>query len=642
MTAPVTGWTLSSNLLVNGDFSDGTTGWKFPSACFAIDPATPAPNGAASIELSNPATCTKNALAAVNSLIVSGGEIYTLSGQLKTENIAGANSTPGVMFDLFDYCDSPVTKGTTDWTTTTLQHVPVQSGGATVVKLQTYDKVLTGNAWFANISLQQEIPPPLQVFLLYPNYRGLMFSDQSQVASMDLVVTPPAGTSLSSLRVVINALDAGGDTVASQTFTPKSAEFTAALDMTSLPPGTYQVAGTLEDSRGNVLIAQSPYAIVKLDASLRSGMKAWIDPANLAHFIDGNPHFVLGIYDTTGYSTNPAYYAERLAAIAEAPVNMIINYAITNARTQAITAYTTAMKQFGITFLPDVQPFYTGAGNFPTNVANEFGTYDQDQLISDYASTLSSDPGVVGYYVQDEPPISAQPKTFHQYGLIKANDPSGFNLAMVDDPHLPFWKDTVDVLGVDPYPIAHASGNDLAEVAYSTRAAFQAGHGSRPVWTVIQFFQMNMESAWPTQQQLHDMSWMAIVEGATGLFYWSYGARTRVGEGSGRARGALPGIDQRDLRDQIPGAGVAQPRRPGDHCQLRRRLRVHQDQGRGRRNPLPVLVQLHRVGCHPRVHACATRGQHYRLRHRSQHCARHQYDFFRDIPALPGARPSHQ
>ena len=28
-------------------------------------------------------------------------------------------------------------------------------------------------------------------------------------------------------------------------------------------------------------------------------MKAWIDPANRAHFLDGNPHFVLGIYDTT-------------------------------------------------------------------------------------------------------------------------------------------------------------------------------------------------------------------------------------------------------------------------------------------------------------------------------------------------------
>src|SRR5208337_4439653 len=358
----------------------------------------------------------------------------------------------------------------------------------------------------------------------YPNYRGLMFSDQSQVASLDLTVNPPAGISLSSLQVEISATDAGGNIVASQTFTPESAEFTGTLDMTSLPPGTYQVGGTIEDSSGNVLMAQSPYAIVKLNASARSGMKAWIDPANLAHFIDGNPHFVLGIYDTTQYSLSPAYYTPRLAAIAQAPINMIINYYITNASTQAVAAYTTAMKQFGMTFLPDVAGFYSNSPNFPAGIVKEFGTKDQDTLTSDYAAALSPDSGVVGYYVQDEPAIGVQPETFHQYSLIKAADPSGFNLAVLARPlDLPFWKDTADVLGVDPYPIAYPSGNNLAEVADWTRAAYQAGHGARPVWTVIQFFQMDLESAWPTQQQLHDMSWMAIVEGATGLFYWEYG-----------------------------------------------------------------------------------------------------------------------
>ncbi len=32
-------------------------------------------------------------------------------------------------------------------------------------------------------------------------------------------------------------------------------------------------------------------------------------------------------------------------------------------------------------------------------------------------------------------------------------------------------------------------------------------------------------SSWPTEQQLHDMSWMAIAEGASGVFYWSHGIR---------------------------------------------------------------------------------------------------------------------
>ena len=512
--------------MVNGDFSQGTAGWSYPSNCFAIDPTTLAPNGAASLVMSDSAACGNATPVAVNSLKVSGGEVYTLSGQVKTEDFVGTNSIAGAVFFLYDFARSPIFKGTTDWTNVTVQHVSIPAGKTASLRLQTYDPVDSGSAWFANLSLQQEIPPGLQMFMLYPNYRGLMFSDQSQVASFDLTVTPPAGTSLASLQIEIDALDAGGNIMASQTFAPTATEFTGTLDLSALAAGTYQLAGKLEDSGGNVLMTQSAYAVVKLDASARAGMKAWIDQANRAHFLDGKAHFVLGIYDTTQYSLREAFWVPELAAIALAPINLMINYYITNAPTQAIAAYTSAMKQFGMVFLPDMSGYYTGGPNWPIGVAKEFGTNDPDQLTTDYVSAFTANPGVAGYYVQDEPAVTVQPRTFHQYSLIKAAEPAGFNFAAIDRPlDLPFWRDTVDVLGVDPYPIVRASGNDLAEVADWTRAAYQAGHGARPVWTVIQFFQGDLESAWPTQQQLHDMSWMAIVEGATGLLYWEYGLR---------------------------------------------------------------------------------------------------------------------
>jgi hypothetical protein len=67
--------------------------------------------------------------------------------------------------------------------------------------------------------------------------------------------------------------------------------------------------------------------------------------------------------------------------------------------------------------------------------------------------------------------------------------------------------------------------NYIAEVGDWTRMAVQAVHASRPVWTVIQFYQATAIASWPTEQQLHDMSWMAIAEGASGVFYWSHGMR---------------------------------------------------------------------------------------------------------------------
>ena len=526
LTAPPVPSTLGPNILTNGNFAAGTAGWTNLATCFAIDPTTLAPNGAATLEMSLSTTC--DAPIAVSSKVPSGAT-YTFSGQIMTDDVM-SSTVPGAgaYATLYFASNSPIVNGTTAWQTFQYQHIVIPSTqGPTDVRLQTYDPVTTGYAWFANISVQQEIPPGLQTFLLYPNYRGLMFSDQSQAVSMDLIVTPPQGTVLSGLQVELNASDVNGNTVAGDIFSAAT-EFTGSLDLTGLPDGTYSVVGKLEDTSGNVLMEQTRYTIVKLDASLRAGMKAYIDPANNAHFLDGNPHFVFGIYDTTDYSNLPSYYTAELAAIAQAPINMMINYYVANSPTSAIKAYVTAMQPFGITFLPDLQGFYTGSSIFPTANAKEFGTDDPDLLTTDYVSTFASNPGVVGYYVQDEPPITEQPQTFHQYGLVKAADPAGFTFAVINQPTtVGMWRDTVDVLGVDPYPIVYAnpSTDNLAEVADWTRDTYQAVHGARPVWTVIQFFQADLESAWPTEQQLHDMSWMAIVEGATGLFYWEYGLR---------------------------------------------------------------------------------------------------------------------
>ena len=163
-------------------------------------------------------------------------------------------------------------------------------------------------------------------------------------------------------------------------------------------------------------------------------MKAWIDPANLAHFIDGNPHFVLGIYDTTDYSDSPAYYTNELAAIAQAPINMIINYYITNAPTQAIIAYTTAMKQFGIAFLPDVAAFYTGSCGMADRCCQRVRNQESGHAGFRLRSGIVVRPRRGWLLHQDEPAITRQPETFHQYGLIKASDPSGFTYAVLNTP----------------------------------------------------------------------------------------------------------------------------------------------------------------------------------------------------------------
>ncbi len=364
LMTPAVGVTLAPNSLENGDFSDGTSGWKFLPKCFSLDPTTLAPNGAVSMKLNDPATCNHANPSAVNSVKAQGGGYYTVSAQIMTENFVSSNAAAGVRLLLTGAGAAPRINGTTAWTTSTFQHAAVAEGKTGIFEVANYGYPKpSGAAWFANLTMQQELPPPLTTFLLYPNYRGLMFSDQSQVASFALAVNPVGGVPLSEVQVELDAVDAAGNIVAAQSFSPDANQFTATLDMGALPPGTYQVSGKLMDAGGKLLLQQSAYSIVKLDASARADMKAWIDPGNRAHFIDGNQHFVLGIYDTTQYSLSASYYLPRLTAIARAPINMIINYYISSAPTSAIKVYTTAMQSLGMVFLPTVSNFY------PTNPA---------------------------------------------------------------------------------------------------------------------------------------------------------------------------------------------------------------------------------------------------------------------------------
>jgi len=525
LEAPETGWTLGENLLVNGDFSKGLEGWSTSARCFQPDSSTRASNGRPSLKIENPDSCGPGAKLAVNEFVAPPG-VYSIGGEIKIPDLNDRKRPiVGAQMDLFTACETELVNGTTDWQEFVGKHCIVAPGTHAPFRIAINGET-SGSAWFANMYVRREIAPLFQTFLLYPNYRGYLFADQAQEVEAAVTLNPGPDLRREDLVFQLEAVSTDSGAKTDHTYKSPADDFTATLDFGPLPAGVYQVRGRLLGRNGKVLFEQPPYRVVKVNSEAGAFLKAWIDQANLAHFIDGNPHFVLGIYDTTQYSLSPAYYVPELAKIAQAPINMIINYYITNASTQAVAAYTTAMKQFGMTFLPDVGFFYTNNHNFPAGVAKEFGTENQDTLISDYVAALSSDPGVVGYYVGDEPAISRQPETFHQYSVIKAADLSGFNLAVLDTPlDLPFWKDSVDVLGVDPYPLWLPVGNYVAEVGDWTRMAVQAVHASRPVWTVIQFFQADAISSWPTEQQLHDMSWMAIAEGASGVFYWSHGTR---------------------------------------------------------------------------------------------------------------------
>jgi hypothetical protein len=509
--------TLGGNLLVNGDFSNGLEGWHASARCFQPDSSTRAPNGKPSLKLENPGSCGPAAKVAVNEFVAPPG-VYSIGGEIKTSELTEPKKpVVGTATDLFTGCETESVSGTGEWQKFDGKHCVVAPGTRSPFRLAVNGKA-SGSAWFANMYVRREIGALFHTFMLYPNYRGYLFADQPQELRAAVTLNRDAGLRREDLVFQLEAVRTDTGAKTDHAYKAPADDFTATLDFGPLSAGVYDVRATLLDRDGKVLFDQPPYRVVKVDSKPGTFLKAWIDDRNRAHFGDGQPHFVIGIYDTSGYSNLSSAYARAIDEISQAPINMLINYLITNAAISSIHAYTQELQEHGIFFLPTVSTFYEDNRNYPK------GTQDED--IARYAKALASNRAIAGYYVQDEPKIDKVPRTFHQYQLIKDNDGGGFNLLVLDRPSdAPSWRDAVDVVGVDPYPVWLPVDNYIGEVGEWTRMAVNAVHGSRPVWTVIQFFQADAMSSWPTEQQLHDMSWMAIAEGASGVFYWSHGMR---------------------------------------------------------------------------------------------------------------------
>ena len=68
-----------------------------------------------------------------------------------------------------------------------------------------------------------------------------------------------------------------------------------------------------------------------------------------------------------------------------------------------------------------------------------------------------------------------------------------------------------------------AGGYNHRQVADWTARARDAVKGARPVMTLLQFFAFTAHGRFPTRLEMRNHAWMAIVEGASGLWWWSLG-----------------------------------------------------------------------------------------------------------------------
>ena len=454
--------------------------------------------------------------------------VYTLSAWVKTAGLGGGpGSGIRLVLDsrsagINEWGASEVISGTTDWKRYEVGPLAIATDRTVRVRLDSYNAPV-GTAWIDDVTLARHLPLPLDVFMLYPNYRGMLFDDQSHVISLDVSVAPPAGPMDRYTVAATLSEERSGVVVASRTY-PAAPTVRAIVPAPAMRSGArYVVQVTLVDSIGNAAVYTYPaFRVLKVPGAAKAAMNVAVDDEGRL-LVRGVPRFVLGIYDATaGYGASESFWERQLwsptGRMGDMKLNMYLNWRYGRADATVVQSLMASLQKRGMMYL------HTGACAAAAPAALD--TSDAR------GHDLAAHPAGAGYHIVDEC-SRVVPEAFKQYQRLKRRDGDGMTLAALagGPAQAALWREAADVLGITAYPMygpESRAGYRHVVVAEAAIAARQAVKNARPFMTVLPSSSLGPGGRVPTRQEMRSHAYMAIVEGARGLWWSGLGDHARA------------------------------------------------------------------------------------------------------------------
>ncbi|MGH6691093.1 MAG: Ig-like domain-containing protein, partial [Gammaproteobacteria bacterium] len=337
-------------------------------------------------------------------------------------------------------------------------------------------------------------------------------------------VTPPGGDfGRYKLRAAVKD-EGSGQVLASRDYAA-AAHLVAELDGSLMQAGRPYLAtlSLIDQSSGGAVSTYPAYRVSKVPGTARQSMNISFDAKNRV-LLKGKPRFILGVYDSGGgYSTLDSYWENALWSATGSRrmdglrINFYLNYWMGEAPADAMKALMSNLQKRGVMYLQTGNCFdkIPAGSNFKIN--NSDG----------YVQDIGAHAGSAGYYTIDECRSELVPGAFSQYVRLRQLDPDSATFAaLFGNSDIALWRDAADLLSSDPYPMFAAEpsgGYNHKQVADWTAETREAVKDARPFLTVLQFFKFTSKGRWPTRQEMRNHAYMAIVEGARGLWWWSIG-----------------------------------------------------------------------------------------------------------------------
>lgn len=533
------------NLIANPGFEAGDAGWNL-SRCWSVD-SSAAHSGSHSLRF-DAGSC--NATPAVTRVPYDHPTVRSFTLRAWVRGSSGSDLQ--VRIALHDRSARGFVVGETqlvspgaDWQLLEKKDVdlPAIFDGHDL-ELSAVARCSSGQAWFDDVQMVEQTPPAVQAFLLYPNFRGFLWSSGAQMIRLQ-VQTFGADAKKNEVQVALKS--ASGEAVR---MVKHAAEPFAIIELegSRLAPGSYRLETRLLDAASGKEIAAWPdYQITKVSDDFRDSLINYIAPDNIL-VRKGKRVFVWGVYDrfsgrfrcrqnclsssVSGYESIPGFDGKStLDNYADTRLNAEINilpFVGVNLGENQLRPWLEALDKRGVGHLQIVNTWFNGARGYP-GWAN--GMSD-DALWRKLAGAMKGQPGALGYYTFDEPQPEKLVPVFEQYKVLREADPGSIAFGVLANCSQAFrWRDASDAIGCDPYSVGFPlSAEDVAYGATAPPPMLRTSamtdqverqvSASRPVWMVLQLYRFNGQ--YPTYDQLKMQAYKAIIHGASGILWWGF------------------------------------------------------------------------------------------------------------------------
>jgi len=295
-----------------------------------------------------------------------------------------------------------------------------------------------------------------------------------------------------------------------------------------------------QDTVLNEVLLRLPFALEKQDTTV-SSLVAWIEGESInmelktsliqlpekSHcvkldrltgglFVDDRPYYPIGFY----------CYSPVQKTLPEEEIingfNMMSPYQKVIPQTvDERQAYMDRCAQLGMKVHYNLLSVAGGGGVGSGRAAADQTSRQKKQRLIDEILRFKDHPALLAWYISDEPTGHGEdPDSLKAtYELIKSIDPyHPVSIVFMAPAQARKYADAMDIVMADPYPIPNQSIRSVGTVIRNLKKEFL---GEKAVWIVPQAF--GGGEWWgrePSLRELRVMTWMAVVEGATGIQYF--------------------------------------------------------------------------------------------------------------------------